>query len=725
MIANCPESVHNVDIRGQSPLHIAVKMGNENFVKTLLLDGNAQTGVKGHRLKTPLHYAKTPSIVKLLMGNLSHWDDPYHKMLLQLNEYDNKCNAIGRFVSLQNLYQCSCNENESKKKSAPSDGEKRSVLSSLLHHNDQAAIALLDEHIKLVGTSVDAKDALIVYDLKLFQQEANEHSVSGNFEKNTSSNEFGVHLQMLNTKSETFEHPLSTVFVKLQLRCFTMYLPWILLRTIMLVLSLSGLVLWQGHLLSTPSSSSSSNSSTKNSNKSAWHQINNYLNITGEENKERTWNFSGIGAILLFGTVCFSTMLILHRELTEVSRNFRGYFKDIKNGVEIALITSTITYLVGIFYMDVDSVKHAAAWSIFFAWIEILIILSRVPRIGLYTIIFLNVSKKLLAFFMLFMPGLLAFSFAFYSLPSVKDSAFHGVISSIIKIIIMMTGEIGFEDYFEWKKTKEHHSEGSTQILLLLFIVFVSIVLVNLLLGLAVSELEKERKVAKNLYNRIAVEEINSFWQNFNNGIYAKAVRQLWNCLKDRETNAHKPPTYLQKLSEYNGLFQSIRCQWLCTGLSDSDFSWKLCVDPNQRLNDENTGEVVRRGGSSRKDGQYEVYFFDTQQKSRFRSRNGNAGRKQDVIEYVKTDFALSEDMVSKTVNWLRQKQLSSSMESQVTAEKGDKFHPPIGQDSRHVPYHRMFSYHQTYQERYEELMRELNQKKLEFVNESKQEDNN
>ena len=375
--------------------------------------------------------------------------------------------------------------------------------------------------------------------------------------------------------------------------------------------------------------------------------------------------------------------------------------------------------------MDVDSVKHAAAWSIFFAWIEILIILSRVPRIGLYTIIFLNVSKKLLAFFMLFMPGLLAFSFAFYSLPSVKDSAFHGVISSIIKIIIMMTGEIGFEDYFEWKKTKEHHSEGSTQILLLLFIVFVSIVLVNLLLGLAVSELEKERKVAKNLYNRIAVEEINSFWQNFNNGIYAKAVRQLWNYLKERETNAHKPPTYLQKLSEYNGLFQSIRCQWLCTGLSDSDFSWKLCVDPNQRLNDENTGEVVRRGGSSRKDGQYEVYFFDTQQKSRFRSRNGNAGRKQDVIEYVKTDFALSEDMVSKTVNWLRQKQLSSSMESQVTAEKGDKFHPPIGQDSRHVPYHRMFSYHQTYQERYEELMRELNQKKLEFVNESKQEDNN
>ena len=98
-------------------------------------------------------------------------------------------------------------------------------------------------------------------------------------------------------------------------------------------------------------------------------------------------------------------------------------------------------------------------------------------------------------------------------MPSVKDSAFHGVTSSMTKIIIMMTGEIGFEDYFEWNKTKEHHSEGSTQILLLLFIVFVSIVLVNLLLGLAVSELEQERKVAKNLYNSIAVEEINSFWQ--------------------------------------------------------------------------------------------------------------------------------------------------------------------------------------------------------------------
>ena len=719
MLSICPESVNDVDVKGHTPLHIAVKMSNERFVRMLLLDGNAKTGLKGHRLKTPLHYAKVPSIVKILMGNLSDAKDPCHKMCEKDNETDDKCCSSGRFVQFNNIIQCSCykpkesEDTDFLKEEIECNNDKRSVFSSLLLHNDQAAVALLDEHINLIGKSVDSRDALIVYDITLFQQEqCNEESfkLSANASE---TNEFKAHLNMLKTKSKAFEHPLSNVFVDLQHQCFNIYLPWILSRTFLLITSLTGLVLWQRHIFSECCDSSSKNSSSENSTKIAWHHLNNYLNVANDTTLEPNVSISGAFATFLFGMVCLSVLLILQREVYEASRNFKGYCKDyIKNGIEICLITSTVTYLIGIFFLDVNTLKHVSAWSIFFAWVEFLIILTRVPRIAMNTIIFLNVSKKLLGYLMLFMPGLLAFSFAFYSLPTVKDSAFHGVLSSTTKIIIMMTGEIGFEDYFEWNKTKDNKAEGSSQIFLLLFIVFISIVLVNLLLGLAVSELEKERKVAKNLYNRIAVDEINSFWQNFNSDWFLWLVRQLYACMNKNGAKAiGKRPTYLEKLAKHNGLFKSIRYQWLRTGLSESDFCWKICIDPNQRLNDEKTNSM-----KARKDNKFEVYFFNDRLKCRFRpihKRDGNEGKE---YSFLKTDFALSEQIVTETVNWLKQKQILSNEGRIETTEKHSTWKPLTKHLSQNIS---CFKYHQQYQKQYDNLMQELSLKYLEFTNKS------
>ena len=52
------------------------------------------------------------------------------------------------------------------------DNEGKSIFTSLLKKNDAAAVAFLDEHVKTTDTDLEAHDALIVYDLKLFAQEA-------------------------------------------------------------------------------------------------------------------------------------------------------------------------------------------------------------------------------------------------------------------------------------------------------------------------------------------------------------------------------------------------------------------------------------------------------------------------------------------------------------------------------------------------------------------------
>ena len=110
LIDVCPETVNRTDIRGYSALHKAVKLGNEDIIKMLLLNGGAKTGIQGHRLKTPLHYANNPTTVRLLMENLSDDTDPYKKM----NSYNanvelNCCSGNNEFVhSLDKLEMCKC-----------------------------------------------------------------------------------------------------------------------------------------------------------------------------------------------------------------------------------------------------------------------------------------------------------------------------------------------------------------------------------------------------------------------------------------------------------------------------------------------------------------------------------------------------------------------------------------------------------------------------------------
>ena len=59
------------------------------------------------------------------------------------------------------------------------------------------------------------------------------------------------------------------------------------------------------------------------------------------------------------------------------------------------------------------------------------------------------------------------------------------------QVIVMMTGEYNLETYFIWNSVKLDKGFVTTQIIFILFVFFISIVLVNLLVGLTVSKTEE------------------------------------------------------------------------------------------------------------------------------------------------------------------------------------------------------------------------------------------
>ena len=166
---------------------MAVKSGNEEL-SMMLLNKNANTGIQGHLLMTPLHLAFKPSMVKLLMEHLTNDEDAYKKMHWNVAKEINGCKSDEAYISsskilntdgswkVEELEPCKCKSEPQTLKNHDSKSQqyqKVSVLGSLLRRNDAAAIALLDEQIHVDGLHVESKDALIVYDFSIFKQDAN------------------------------------------------------------------------------------------------------------------------------------------------------------------------------------------------------------------------------------------------------------------------------------------------------------------------------------------------------------------------------------------------------------------------------------------------------------------------------------------------------------------------------------------------------------------------
>lgn len=90
------------------------------------------------------------------------------------------------------------------------------------------------------------------------------------------------------------------------------------------------------------------------------------------------------------------------------------------------------------------------------------------------------------------------FALAFHMLLPNSD-AFNGPLSSMMKVLVMMIGEFDFEDNFSFEKIKElsyggrfgESSNGTVHILFILFVIFVSLILSNLIVGLTVNKTEE------------------------------------------------------------------------------------------------------------------------------------------------------------------------------------------------------------------------------------------
>ncbi|XP_050696672.1 transient receptor potential cation channel subfamily A member 1 homolog [Eriocheir sinensis] len=148
-----------------------------------------------------------------------------------------------------------------------------------------------------------------------------------------------------------------------------------------------------------------------------------------------------------------------------------------------------------IFVQDLSDcpVKEGWQWQIgamavFLAWMNLLLFIRVFPFFGIYVIMFTEILTTFSSFFAVFFFFIVAFAMGFFTVLSGEHS-FRTPAHSLLRTAVMMIGEINYVDVFNNPDAPLQYPEV-TYILLVAFLVFMSILIMNLLVGLAVDDIK-------------------------------------------------------------------------------------------------------------------------------------------------------------------------------------------------------------------------------------------
>ncbi|XP_044255755.1 transient receptor potential cation channel protein painless-like [Tribolium madens] len=211
-------------------------------------------------------------------------------------------------------------------------------------------------------------------------------------------------------------------------------------------------------------------------------------------------NFDTSDCCLTFGKISWVTLnltfwILVLRELFQVAVSSRNYFLNFENLVEIILIVITGMIL----YIDSptsDTRRQLASVAILLAAFELVLMVGQHPKLSTNVVMLKTVSVNFFKLLLWYSLLIIAFALSFYILFSRtevsqsgngtetgdEDDVFKGPGKSLFKTIVMLTGE------FDAGSINFHTYPVTSKIIFSLFVFMITIILLNLLNGLAVSD---------------------------------------------------------------------------------------------------------------------------------------------------------------------------------------------------------------------------------------------
>ncbi|KAL7637840.1 UNVERIFIED_CONTAM: hypothetical protein RMT77_011452 [Armadillidium vulgare] len=218
--------------------------------------------------------------------------------------------------------------------------------------------------------------------------------------------------------------------------------------------------------------------------------------------------------------------LILVPDLVLMIGQFPKFLTQIDTYVKaVTIVTSAFILFMPMEKYDILCQRNIAAISVMFGWFGLMLLFGKLPTFGVYILMFMRISKSIIKFLIAFSFILLGYSCAFEIVFYEVDS-FKTLPLTILKTLMMMIGEIDYLTIYQQGNLTRLFEKGehptfhlfSNDILrlalLISFLFLVPILMANLLIGLAVSNIPdlvrqgKIRRLAKQASYIVSYEKL-------------------------------------------------------------------------------------------------------------------------------------------------------------------------------------------------------------------------
>nr|KAG5700757.1 hypothetical protein BaRGS_034960 [Batillaria attramentaria] len=205
---------------------------------------------------------------------------------------------------------------------------------------------------------------------------------------------------------------------------------------------------------------------------------------------------------LAMWVVAVYSVLCMVKEVVQMVSQKVRYFTDSLNAFEWTL------YILSLLFSAPFLLSYSFHWqweagalAIFAAWFNLLVILQRFDFFGIYVVMFLEILRTLLQALCVFSVLIIAFGLSFFMLLGHEDSRAYSTPQLSLMRTSMMMLEMDYmasfnEAYTDGDDTTLHFG-NVTLLLLAVFVLLMPILLMNLLIGLAVGDIESVQRNAR------------------------------------------------------------------------------------------------------------------------------------------------------------------------------------------------------------------------------------
>ncbi|XP_034659387.1 LOW QUALITY PROTEIN: transient receptor potential cation channel subfamily A member 1 [Drosophila subobscura] len=542
--------INESDGAGMTPLHISSQQGHTRVVQLLLNRGallhRDHTGRNPLQLAAMSGYTETIELLHSVHSHLLDQVDKDGNTALHLATMENKPHAISVLMSMQcklvyNVLDMSAidyaiyykypeaalamvtHEERANEVMALRSDKHPCVTLALIASMPKVFEAVQDKCISKANCKKDSKSFYIKYSFWPYQKTPEQIEAKRkefNDPKWRPSPLAVVNTMVTHGRVELLAHPLSQKYLQMKWNSYGKYfhLANLLIYSIFLVF----VTIYSSLMMNNIELEPGVNKSMSQYCNLGWDQLTqnlsqNHYAATHFRQDSCVERINRTTAILFCaGVIVVYILLNSMREILQIYQQRLHYILETVNLISWVLYISALVMIVPAFRADgiITSIHYSAASiAVFLSWFRLLLFLQRFDQVGIYVVMFLEILQTLIKVLMVFSILIIAFGLAFYILlskiidPQPNHLSFSNIPMSLLRTFSMMLGELDVVGTYVNTYYRDRLKVPMTSFLILsVFMILMPILLMNLLIGLAVGDIESVRRNAQ--LKRLAMQVV-------------------------------------------------------------------------------------------------------------------------------------------------------------------------------------------------------------------------